>query len=176
MRRALFILVLIGLIGYGLGFVAGPWFAFRSIRAAAQASDIQTLSQQIDFNTTRQSLRDQINPQAATPAPDPWHDPLGALSHAMAPLQPGGPDVDQYLTPAALVALTTGTPAKPGAKPDVFTDLLPGQGRVIRYWDTKRCRIAVTHADGRTTLFTFERRSGVDWKLVQIRVNDKPVG
>jgi hypothetical protein len=175
MRRAFGILLLIGALVYGAAFITAPWFAFRALRAAAQASDIQTMAELIDFSAVRQSLQDQVDSSAQTPPPDVWRDPLGAMRRALAPLAPSK-DMDVYLTPRRLVALTAGLPDKPGAKPGVFSDLFPGHGRSIRYWDPKRCRIAVTGADGHVSLFTFERRGQFDWKLVQLRLNDQPAG
>ena len=172
MRRAFLILLLIGVVGAGVSFVAAPWFAFRALRAAAQANDIRTLSGLIDFSAVRQSLQDQSDPAAQAPPPDPWRDPIGAMRRALTPLKPSA-DVDPMLTPPKLVALTDGTGKVEPGKNTVFTDLLPGGGRAIRYWDPKLCRITVTSIAGRTSLFTFERRGVFDWKLVGLRLNDK---
>lgn len=167
MRRTFLILAVIGLVIGGASFVAAPWFAFRALRAAAQAGDIRAMAELIDFSAVRQSLQDQLDPQAQAPPPDVWRDPLGAMRHALAPLKPSA-DMDAYLTPTSLVALT----GAPAAKPGVFADVFPGRDRSIRYWDPKRCRVAATGLGGRVSLFTFERRGLFDWKLVQIRLNE----
>jgi hypothetical protein len=171
MRRTFLILLLAVIVGCGAAFVSAPWFAFRALRAAAQAGDIQAMSELIDFSATRQSLQDQVDPESVSPPPDPWRDPIGAMRRALAPLKPSK-TMDTYLTPDELVALTAGPAPKAGAKPNVFTDLFPGGGRSIRYWDPKRCRISVAGPNGQTHLFTFERRGLFDWKLVQLRLND----
>ena len=98
---------LIGVIAFGLVFMAAPWFAFRALRSAAKSNDIQAMSELIDFNAVRTNLNGQVNPEAAATAPDIWLD-------------------------------------------------------------------QVTNDDGRKTLFSFERRGLLDWKLVQIHLPGKP--
>jgi len=177
MKRPFFNLFLIALIAFGAIFISAPWFAFRALHAAAISNDIQAMAELIDFNAVRTNIQSQVDPAASAPAPDIWHDPIGAVRRALAPLQ-ASKDSDAFLTPANIAALSTGSgPPKttPGTFSDAVVDLFPGtHGRSIRYWDPNRCRIVVKHDDGREALFTFERRGWVSWKLVQIGLPKAP--
>ena len=177
MKRPIFNLFLIALVAFAAIFVSAPWFAFRALHAAAVSNDVQAMAELIDFNAVRQGVQSQLDPAASAPAPDIWHDPIGAVRHALAPLAPSK-DSDALLTPGNIAALSAGSgPPKttPGSLPDTVVDLFPGtHGRSIRYWGPNRCRIAVKHDDGREALFTFERRGWVSWKLVQIGLPKAP--
>ena len=175
MRRPILTIFLIGVLAFGAVFLAAPWFAFRALRSAAKANDIQAMAELIDFNAVRQNLNGQTNPEAAAPAPDLWHDPIGAVRHVFQPMQPTA-DTDAYLTPQSIADLSAGeTGANPSAPSSRLSDLVPGaQGRSINYWDPNRFRVQVTNQDGRTTLFSFERRGLLDWKLVQMRLPGRP--
>ncbi len=163
-----FRLVLIVLLCALAAFCAAPWLTFRALRSAAQADDFQALGELIDYDAVRQGLRRQAELKTA-PGPDFWHDPMGAMRHAAQPLAPQ-PDLDRLTAPQALTALTDGVPGKhPDNALTRLADLLPGpHGRVIRYWDPSRCRIAVKTGDGREALFSFERKGLYSWKLVQL--------
>ena len=41
MRRPILTIFLIGVLAFGAVFLAAPWFAFRALRSAAKANDIQ---------------------------------------------------------------------------------------------------------------------------------------
>ena len=175
MKRPILTIFLIGVVAFGAVFLAAPWFAFRALRSAAKANDIQAMAELIDFNAVRQNLNGQVNLEAAAPAPDIWHDPIGAVRHVFQPMQ-SQPDTDAYLTPQSISNLSAGeTGSNPGAPTSQLSDLVPGaQGRSIEYWDPNRFRVQVTNQDGRRTLFSFERRGLLDWKLVQLRLPGKP--
>jgi hypothetical protein len=177
MKRPIFTLFLVAILVFVGIFFAAPWFAFRALHAAAAANDVQAMAELIDFNAVRTSLEAQVNPASAAPAPDFWHDPIGAMRHALQPLSPQH-DNNAFLTPQAINTITTGSgPPKttPGTFADTVADLIPGaHGRSIQYWGPNRCRIAVRHDDGREAVLTFERRGWVAWKLVQIRLPGAP--
>jgi len=175
MKRPLLTLFVIGLIGFGLVFLAAPWFAFRALRSAAQANDIQAMGELIDYGAVRENLNGQMDPQAATPPPDLWHDPIGAVRHALRPMQPAR-DTDSYLTPQSIAALAAGqTGPNPASPLSRLSDLIPGaQGRSIQYWDPNRFRVRVTNTDGEQTLFSFERHRLLEWKLAQIHLPGHP--
>jgi len=148
-------------------FCAAPWFAFRAVRAAAQARDFQALDQLIDYPAVRQGLYRQAQ-TVQTPAPDFWRDPVGAVKRAVRPMA-AAQAVENLMTPQAIAAMTEGEPVENRAQAQI-EDLIPGlQGRSIRYWDPNRCRIAVRSSGGQESLFSFERRGWFTWKLVQIR-------
>jgi hypothetical protein len=170
MRRVL-TWVLAGVLALAaVSFTAAPYVAFFAVRSAADAQDVQGLSQLVDFDAVRAGLKTSLTPgQSSQPArpPNVFQDPVGALKSAMRPVTQPAPNVEAYLTPRALSALTRGEaqdatrPQAPGARP-------PSPWPGIQYWGINRCRLAV-HAGGHgDTVFTFERRGVFTWKLVQI--------
>jgi hypothetical protein len=160
-----------------LAFFAAPAVGFFAIRSAAEASDVQGLTRLVDFAAVRQSLRPQLlgRPQASAPAPSFLEDPIGAVRRQLEqnPIV-GAPDVDSYLTPAALAALTRGegryasqwstTASRP-------TDVDKPWPKPV-FWGVNRARLAVEDQGGSRTVFTFERRGPFEWKLVHIGLPD----
>lgn len=178
-KRLILRLIVVALVAAVVGFFAAPLVAFYGIRAAAQAGDVQGLTQLIDYDAVRASLRPQLSsrPAPQTPAPSILQDPIGAIRRqfdtAVQPALPAGPDVEAYLQPRALEGLTYGyglaAPAfgTPQAGPE------PREGRHSRpwprYWSVNRARVAVKAPLGTAeTLFTFERRGPFEWKLVHV--------
>jgi hypothetical protein len=177
MKKLILILIVLGLVVTGLGFVAGPWLSFRALRAAAVANDAAGIADVVDFNATRQSLRTELGggPNKAPP-PSIWQDPVGAIGSFLgtAPKE-AMLNVDVYLTPNAFKELTNAaadTTPRPKDAPFMAGDLLPGvHGSEVEFWDPHRSRIAVRSSEqGLETIFTFERRSLTVWKLVHIRL------
>jgi hypothetical protein len=167
MRRLLVIVLGLALGLAAICFVAAPYVAFFAVRSAADAQDVQGLNQLVDFDAVRTSLRTGLAPPAPAAAPSVWKDPLGALQNAIRPIAQPAPDVDAYLTPKALSALTRGEaqdairPQPPGTRPEA-----PWPS--VKYWGFNRCRLAV-HASGHgDSIFTFERKGPFTWRLVQI--------
>lgn len=168
-------LVLAALALAVLAFFAAPAVGFFAIRSAAEANDIAGLSRLIDFGAVRQSLRPQLagRPEALAPAPSFLEDPIGAFRRQLDqqnPLQ-RQPDVNAYLTPAALSALLRGE----GRYANQQTQAAATTGTAVRkpwprpaYWSVNRVRMAVADQGGSRTLFTFERRGPFEWKLVHI--------
>jgi hypothetical protein len=172
MRRLLVIVLSLALGLAAISFVAAPYAAFFAVRSAADAQDVQGLSQLVDFDAVRASLRTGLTPPAPAAAPSVWKDPLGALQHAIRPIAQPAPDIDPYLTPKALAGLTRGEaqdairPLPPGAQP-------PSPWPSVRYWGFNRCRLAVRAGGHGDTLFTFERKGPFAWRLVQIGLPPK---
>jgi hypothetical protein len=184
MRFDLFKIFLTAALVFALAFAAAPYFAFRALRAATAAEDVQATADLVDFPTVRKSLTGQLAPALASSAEPPsiWQDPLGALKRAIEPLAPPEPKVDRYLTLPGLSALTRGY--RPGAAPpaakgpqdvsvqvrNAFKDPWP----TVPYWGMNRTRIAVKRPgdDTRVTVFTFERRALFTWKLVHVQLPD----
>ncbi|MDB5439306.1 MAG: hypothetical protein JWM33_1733 [Caulobacteraceae bacterium] len=150
-----------------LSLLSAPFLAFRSLRAAAEAGDSSAIAALVDGGQVRQSLADQLRdrPVAVTPPPSLFQDPIGAIGGALRPLAPQPPIVDAYLTTDGFRALDRGL--KPGAA------LPPRGGKLpltrVMYIGARRIRFTVSPTKGADpTIFTFERRGWVDWKLVQI--------
>ncbi|HEY0052804.1 MAG TPA: DUF2939 domain-containing protein [Caulobacteraceae bacterium] len=176
MKRFLTTVLMIAVIGAALAFLAAPLFAFFSLRSSAQARDVQTLSELIDFNAVRTSLRPQLSgdmrPQS--PAPSILQDPIGALRRQFEQVRPA-PDVENFLTPDALAGLTDGEGRLAAQRSQTGVTLpAPAEGAFrapwprIRYWDFNRVRLAVADLGGAETVFTFARKTVFGWRLVHI--------
>jgi len=160
-----------------LAFFAAPAVGFFAIRSAAEASDVQGLTRLVDFAAVRQSLRPQLTgrPQASAPAPSFLEDPIGAVRRQLEqnPIV-GAPDVDAYLTPAALAALTRGEgryASQWSATASHPSDVDKPWPKPV-FWGVNRARLAVEDKGGSRTVFTFERRGPFEWKLVHIGLPD----
>lgn len=173
MKNLLGKLLLVALIVAGLAFVSAPVVTFFGIRSAAQANDVAGLVRLIDFAAVRASLRPQLagRPEVMTPAPSFLDDPIGAVRRQFQQATaPAAPDPDAYLTPDAIGALMAGegryaaTRTGPVETPDAWPRL--------RYWGLETTRLAVEDAGGSETIFTFQRRTPFEWKLVHIGLPD----
>lgn len=166
-------LILLAVIGTVIAFFVAPAVAFFGIRSAAEANDVAGLTRLIDFTAVRQSLRPQMsgNPAAMAPAPSFIEDPIGAVRREIeARTAPAGPDVDTYLTPAALSALTRGE-GRYAAQPEAEASTGAPLPRPV-YWGMNRARMSVADEGGSETIFTFERKGLFEWKLVHIGLPD----
>jgi hypothetical protein len=172
--RPILTLFLLALVAAGVTFVAAPVFTFRAVRSAAEFGDVQALSQLVDYNAVRQSLRTQIRPASAerAPPPDILRDPLGALRRAWEPVSPQA-DVDSYLTPEALALLSEGRAPRSG-RPAPGAGPFGGPIPAVRFWSSDRVRLGVSDpaASTRETIFTLERRKLFTWRLVGVRLPD----
>lgn len=161
-------------------FFAAPAVAFFGIRSAAEANDAAGLTRLIDYAAVRQSLRPQLggNPAATAPAPSFMEDPIGAVRRQIEQVSAApAPDVEVYLTPAALAGLTRGEgryasqrTVGPQASPDATTTGGPMPKPV--YWGMNRVRMSVADEGGSETIFTFERKGPFEWKLVHVGLPD----
>lgn len=162
-----------------ISFFAAPGVAFFAIRSAADASDVQGLSRLVDFTSVRQSLRPQLVGGAAlAPAPSLLEDPVGAIRHQLEQARPAAMvDVDAWLTPAALAALTRGEgrDAVDAAGPASEANRSNPMPSPV-FWGVNRTRLAVKGEGGATTVFTFERKGPFEWKLVHIGLPESPPG
>lgn len=157
-------------------FFAAPGVAFFAMRSAAETNDASGLARLVDYAAVRQSLRPQLdgNPAAVAPAPSFMEDPIGAVRRQIEQATaPQAPDVEAYLTPAAIAALTRGEGryasqrmGGPLPSPDATTTGGPMPKPV--YWGMNRARMSVTDEGGSETIFTFERKGPFEWKLVHI--------
>lgn len=170
-------LIMLAVIAVVVAFFAAPAVAFFGIRSAAETSDAAGLARLVDFAAVRQSLRPQLdgNPAALAPAPSFMEDPIGAVRRQIEQAAaPAAPDVDAYLTPAALAALTRGegryASQRAGAAPASPETGGPMPKPV--YWGLNRARMSVADVGGSETIFTFERKGPFEWRLVHIGLPD----
>jgi hypothetical protein len=170
--RPLLAMLLILVAAICVSFAIAPLLAFRAVRSAAEFGDVGALSELVDYNAVRESLRTQLRPSSAElkPPADLLHDPLGALRRAWEPASPQA-DVDPLLTPTALAGLSEGRgPKAPRAAP--ARGLFGGPIPAVRYWGFDRVRLGVAdpHVPGRETVFAFQRHKLFDWRLVAVRL------
>lgn len=169
-KRLILRLATVAIVGASLAFVAAPFAAFYGVRAAAQAGDVDGLAQLVDYGDLRAALRSQLSarPAPQTPPPSILEDPIGAIrrqfDQAVQPPPPTGPDVEAYLAPRALEALTRGGGRQAASGTVIARDPWPRP----RYWGVNRARMSVPAVDGGETLFTFERRGPYRWVLVHV--------
>jgi hypothetical protein len=178
-----------GLLGRLIGFIVlmavffffvAPAVAFFGIRSAAETSDAAGLERLIDYPAVRQSLRPQLdgNPAASAPAPTFMEDPIGAVRRQIEQATaPRAPDVDSYLTPAAIAALTRGegryaSQRVEGGLPSPDNTNTGGPFPRPVYWSVNRARMSVADEGGSETIFTFERKGAFEWKLVHVGLPD----
>ncbi len=177
MKRLFGNLVVLALAAAAVAFFIAPAVGFFAIRSAAEAGDVQGLTRLIDFQAVRQSLRPQLSGGVQAPAPSFLEDPIGAVRRQMErnPIL-NTPDVDAYLTPPALSALTRGEGRyashwSAAAPPVAGTETRKPWPRPV-FWSVNRMRMAVEDQGGSRTVFTFERRGPFEWVLVQIGLPD----
>lgn len=172
MSKLLFNLVLTVIVIAVIAFFAAPGVVFFAIRSAGDSNDVAALAKLVDFGAVRSSLRPQMggDPRALAPAPSFIEDPIGAVRRQFdqnPAVRP--PDVDAYLTPHALAALTRGEGrlasqrSAEGAEPSKGD---PWPSPV--YWGVNSARMAVADEGGSRTVFTFTRKGPFEWKLVHI--------
>ncbi|MGZ9100256.1 MAG: DUF2939 domain-containing protein [Brevundimonas sp.] len=169
-------LIVILVVLAAISFFAAPGVGFFALRSAAESNDTAGLARLVDYAAVRQSLRPQLdgNPAAAAPAPTFMEDPIGAVRRQIeqATAAPE-PDVDAYLTPAALAALTRGegryaSQREAGSQPSPDAAATGGPMPKPVYWGMNRARMSVADEGGSETVFTFERKGPFEWKLVHV--------
>lgn len=182
MRMSLFKVVVLLLALFGLAFATAPFFAFRALKAATAAEDVQAVGELVDYPALRKSLTSQLvdTGPATAETPSIWQDPLGALKNALKPLAPPPPKVDAYMTLDGLSALCRGYQpghAPPAPKPPTT---MGGMAKAIvtaplakpSYWGPNRTRLTVTRPGNKAkkTTLIFERKSLFGWKLVAVQL------
>ncbi|MFN3536815.1 MAG: DUF2939 domain-containing protein [Brevundimonas sp.] len=178
MRRILLNLFVAAIIVAVLAFFAAPGVAFFALRSAAQSGDVHGLQTLVDFDSVRRSLRPQLadQPGAQVPAPAFLEDPIAAVRRQLEDASRPAPDVDAWLTPAALAGLTRGEGRYASERSRTGAVPPPEQAEAPwprpRYWGVNRARMAVADEGGSETIFTFERTGAYRWVLVHIGLPD----
>lgn len=182
MNNAIFRLVLLAAVLFGMAFLAAPFAAYRALNAATAAEDVQAVSDLVDFHAVRKSLSQQLDPEEAGVAEPPtiWQDPLGALRRAWKDVAPSEPRAGAYLTLDGLSALVRGY--RPGAAPPppkpgtgigaAAAAFAKGPWPGVAYFGLDRVRLAVRRPEEPqiVTVLTFERRALFTWKLVHVQL------
>ncbi|WP_445401021.1 DUF2939 domain-containing protein [Zobellella sp. An-6] len=113
MRILKLVLVMAAVLALGYG-VAAPWLTVYQIREAADHRDSRALAEHVEFDSVRQSLKDQLNARMLRELGDDIRqNPLAALGAALANTVVDGL-VDTYVTPAGIEQLMRGETPAPG--------------------------------------------------------------
>jgi hypothetical protein len=97
------------LVAVVVSYVAvGPFITLRQIKSALQSQDTERLSENIDFPTLRQNLKEQLSAFIVKEtASDMRDNPFGGLALALAPTLVEGM-IDSFVTPSGLASLMQG--------------------------------------------------------------------
>lgn len=158
-------------------FIAMPWITVSQIRTAAQARDGQALSQHVDFNSVRASLKDQINALVLRKMGNEGKD-LNPLAALVAPLAGAVVNkmVDAYATPSGVAQLLAGDqprtaetdqPASTGAVPNSAGEEPSQRAKSSMAYRGMDRFVVTTHGRQGDTQFVLGRR-GFTWKLTEI--------
>lgn len=176
------------LVGGGL-FVTAPIITFHDLRSSAKAEDVAALAKLVDFDAVRPGLKAQLlagKEGVSAPPPSAMTDPVGATGNVLkdvsksvgrawdqmtnpnAPKAPILPivDVESYLKPKSLLALTYGA-GEEAPKFDT-TSLTKEPMPNYAFLSLERARLTVKDEAHGTTIFTFERRGITRWRLTHI--------
>lgn len=159
--------------------MAAPWITVYRMKDAAQARDGQALAGYVDFDSVRQSLKDQVNARMLHGMGGGEGKELNPLAALVAPLAGAVVDkmVDAYITPSGVARLMAGhppedrtTPGREGraetAPKDDGAARKPLAGADMGYRGMDRF-VVTTHGQGGDTQFVLGRR-GLGWKLAEI--------
>ena len=175
------IAALVLLLGIYVG--VGPYMTIRAIRHAVQAQDAGELAEQVDFPMLRASLKAQLIDAVVREAgPDIQANALGTIALTMITGVVNGA-VDGMVNPAGLSAVmqgrqlwknTQGSFRRPAVAAD-GTPLPPPPGEEplhdakMRYESLSKFT-ATIHDDGGKPVVFVLRRSGLRWRLADIRL------
>lgn len=111
---ALIVVVVVAVLGYGY---ASPYVALDRLKRAADARDVATVNEYVDYPALRDSLKLQVS-GLLTRRLGHSGNPLAAIG-AMIGVALIGPLVDAYATPDGVAALLNGMPPRgePGERP-----------------------------------------------------------
>jgi len=159
-------------------FIATPWITVHQISAAVQARDAQALAEHVDFESVRQSLKDQMNARVLHGMASDDGQALNPLAALVAPLAGAVVDkmVDAYITPAGVAQLMAGhRPSASAQEPEGGASSTPdAQGEARKpladadmgYRSLGRF-VVTAHGRQGDTQFVLGRR-GLGWKLTEI--------
>ncbi|MGR7920058.1 DUF2939 domain-containing protein [Zobellella denitrificans] len=184
MRTLKLVLVLAAVLALGYG-VAAPWLTVYQIREAADNRDGRALAEHVEFDSVRQSLKDQLNARMLRELGDDIRqNPLAVLGAALANTVVDGL-VDTYVTPAGIEQLMRGETPAPGIPrsdpPPAGTGTGTGNdtGKTgperrkpfsdarMGYRSLNHFVVTMTDDSGKQAEFILSRR-GLGWKLTAI--------
>lgn len=162
-----------------VGYVAaGPYLTVSAIKIGIVEDDSEKLSENIEFPTLRQNIKEQFNAAMMKDAAMEMKDnPFAAFAAGLATKMVDG-IVDSFVTPSGLAALMegkkpnkygTGGNTPPPKKGDLF------KNAKFSYDSMSKFSIWVPNDKGEDTRFVL-KRDGFSWKLVNlvIPMDEKP--
>lgn len=166
------ILWAIGLFGVlSVGYVAsGPFLTVWAIQTAIAEQDTEKLSENVEFPTLRQNVKEQMNAAMMKNVTEKMGDnPFSALAAGFAAKMVEGM-VDSLVTPNGLAAFMEGK--KPSQKTKEAVSTPPDKGSLFSnakfsYDSTSRFSVRVPDDQGREVRFVLQRK-GLSWKLVNV--------
>ncbi len=160
--------------GTGCGIVAaGPYWTVSAIKTGIVEKDFEKLSENIEFPTLRQNIKEQFNAAMMKNAAAELKDnPFAALAAGLATKMIDG-IVDSFVTPSGLAALMEGKEPSKGENngniPPLKKDNLFKNAR-FSYDSTSKFSIWVPHDNGEEVRFVL-KRDGLSWKLVNLVIS-----
>ncbi|HEY2024227.1 DUF2939 domain-containing protein, partial [Paraburkholderia sp.] len=110
--RPLLITLIVVIVIAALGFVyASPYLAVNNLKRAADARDVQTVNQYVDFPALRASLKQQVADMLTRRLEADSGNKLATIG-AVIGVTLIGPLVDAYATPDGVAALLNGMPPR----------------------------------------------------------------
>jgi hypothetical protein len=170
-------IVLALVVGY---VAAGPYLTISAIKTGIVENDSEKLSENIEFPTLRQNMKEQFNAVMMKNAVTEMEDnPFAALAAGLATQMVDG-IVDSFITPSGLAALMEGEKPNEGvaisdtATPPPEKDELFKNAR-FSYDSMSKFSIWVPNDKGEEVRFVL-KRVGFSWKLVNlvIPMDEKP--
>ncbi|MHB8790145.1 MAG: DUF2939 domain-containing protein [Desulfobulbaceae bacterium] len=168
-------LILVTVVGYG---ATGPYLTVSAIKTGIVEKDSEKLSENIEFPTLRQNLKDQLNAammkDTATELKD---NPFAPLAVGFVTQIVDGM-VDSFVTPVGLAALMEGK--APSGKGGTESTTTPNKEDLFKnarysYDSTRKFSVWVPNDKGEEARFVLQR-DGLSWKLVNliIPLDEKP--
>lgn len=162
-----------------VGYVAvGPYLTVSAIKTGIVEKDSEKLSENIEFPTLRQNMKEQLNAAMMKNAAAELKDnPFAALAAGLATKMVDG-IVDSFVTPSGLAALMEGKKPSNGGNsdntPPPKKDDLFKNAR-YSYDSMSKFSIWVPNDKGEEARFVLNR-DGLSWKLVNlvIPMDEKP--
>ncbi|MCC8391274.1 DUF2939 domain-containing protein [Paraburkholderia sp. MMS20-SJTR3] len=192
--RPLLITLIVVIVIAALGFVyASPYIAVNNLKRAADARDVQTVNQYVDFPALRDSLKQQVGAMLTRRLEADAGNKMATIG-AVIGVTLIGPLVDAYATPDGVSALLNGmpprgTPGEQPAAPAAGADgapaaaaadtasapnaAPPARRSTAGYRGLNEFVVTYQRGEGNANYSAIFRREGViTWKLAAINLNE----
>lgn len=165
MKRLLIALALIVAAGAGGWYWASPWWTLQSMKDAAEARDVDTLSRHVDYPVLRENLKRRLRERMESGVQD--RGVLGSLVAGGI----AGQLVDIAVTPEGMRVIFAAAPL--AAEPDRGRVNLKASDMVVRRDGLDRFRMV--RKDGKPGALIF-RLKGASWLLSDIELPPQGLG